>query len=287
MSNTITIGGDLVVNRLGYGTMRITGPGVIGPPPDIAAARETLRLLPELGVNLIETSAAYGPLVADLLVRDVLHPYRGLVIAASGGMLRPGPSQWSIDGRPEALRRAVETSLKTLDVERLDLWQLQRIDPKIPIDDQFGAIAELQREGLVRHVGLCNVTVEQIDAAAAHFTVASVQSRYHVIDRNEEPVLERCERDGIPFIAYFPLATGALAAADSILVRIAAKLAITPAQVALAWLLRRSNVIVAVPGTTQPHHLRENVAAATVELTDDQFAEIGRIGRRAAMLRAR
>lgn len=284
-SGTIAIGGDLAVHRLGYGTMRITGPGVIGPPANIEAARETLRLLPELGVNLIETSVAYGPLIADLLVREVLHPYRGLVIASSGGLLRPGPSRWLTDGRPEALRRAVETSLKVLGVERLDLWQLQRIDPEIPMDDQFGAIAEMQRAGLIRHVGLCNVSVAQIDTASSHFSVASVQCRYHVIDRTEEPVLERCERDGIPFIAYFPLATGALAAADSVLVRLASKLGITPGQVALAWLLRRSRVIVAIPGTTQPDHVRENVAAASVRLTDEEFVEIERVGRRAALLR--
>jgi aryl-alcohol dehydrogenase-like predicted oxidoreductase len=285
-AGTITIGGDLVVHRLGYGTMRLPGEGVIGPPQDIAAARATLRLLPELGVDVIETSVAYGPLIADLLVREVLHPYRDMVIASSGGMLRPGPSRWTIDGRPEALRRAVETSLRALGVERLDLWQLQRIDPAVPVAEQFGAIADMQREGMIRHVGLCNVGVPELDAAAAHFTVASVQCRYHVIDRTAEPVLERCERDGIPFFAYFPLATGALAAADSVLTRTATKLGITPAQIALAWLLKRSKSIIAIPGTTEPAHLRENVAAASIVLSDEDFAEVSRVGRRAAMLRA-
>jgi pyridoxine 4-dehydrogenase len=267
-AGTLMIGGDLSIHRIGYGTMRLAGPGVIGPPRDIESARATLRLLPELGVNFIETSIAFGPL-SEMLVRDALHPYRGMVIGSSGGLLRPGPFRWAMDGRPAMLRAAVEGSLKLLGVERLDLWQLQRVDPKIPIDDQFGAIAEMQRAGLIPHVGLCNVSVDEIDAAARHFIVATVQNRYHVIDRTHEPVLERCERDGIPFIPYFPLATGALAATDSILTRIAATIGITPGQAALAWLLRRSKLTIVIPGTTRPEHARENVAAAAVRLTDE------------------
>jgi pyridoxine 4-dehydrogenase len=285
-AGTITIGGDLVVNRLGFGAMRLTGPGIMGPPIDMAAARATLRALPELGVNFIDTSNAYGPVVSELLVREVLHPYTGLVIATKGGLLRPGPNQWLNDGRPQSLRAAVENSLKVLGIERIDLWQLHRIDPKIPADDQFGAIADIQRAGLIRHVGLSEVSVEQIVAAGTHFTVASVQNSYHVIQRAHEAVLEHCERAGIPFITYFPLATGALAAPDSVLARTATKLGITPAQAALAWLLHRSKQIIAIPGTSNPEHLRENVAAAAVHLTDEQADEIERVGKKAALLRA-
>lgn len=282
---TITIG-DFQVSRLGFGTMRIVGPGVIGAPPDLPAARETLRLVPELGVNLVDTANSYGPLIAELLVREVLHPYPGLLIATKGGLLRPGPFQWHTDCRPEMLRTAVKNSLVTLGVERIDLWQLHRIDPEVPADEQFAAIAEMQREGLIRHVGLCNVWGEQIEAARKHFTVAAVQNLYHVIDRRSEPVVDHCEQNGIPFIAYFPLATGALAAHDSILQHVAAKIGITPGQAALAWLLKRSPSIAVIPGTQNPEHLRENVAAASVELSDEHYAEIERIGRKADQLRA-
>ncbi|HEX3476949.1 MAG TPA: aldo/keto reductase [Kofleriaceae bacterium] len=282
---TIAIG-DFEVCRLGFGTMRLVGPGVIGPPRDVAAARETLRLLPELGVNLVDTANSYGPLLAEWLVRAVLHPYRGLLVATKGGLLRPGPNQWQTDGRPEALRAAVKGSLATLGVERLDLWQLHRIDPEVPADEQFAAIAEMQRDGLIRHVGLSNVSGEHIEAAGKHFTVAAVQNLYHVIDRRSEPVVEYCEQHGIPFLAYFPLATGALAAHDSILQHVAGKIGITPGQAALAWLLKRSPSIIAIPGTQNPEHLHENVAAASIELSDEQYAEIERIGRKADQLRA-
>ena len=281
---TIAIG-DFQVSRLGFGTMRIVGHGVFGPPPDLAAARETLRLVPELGVNLIDTANAYGPLFAELLVHEVLHPYRGLLVATKGGLLRPGPFQWKTDGRPEMLRAAVKNSLVTLGVDRIDLWQLHRIDPDVPADEQFAAIAESQRDGLIRHVGLSNVWPEQIEAARKHFTVAAVQNLYHVIDRRSEPVVEYCEQHGIPFIAYFPLATGALAARDSILQHVASKIGIAPGQAALAWLLKRSPSIAVIPGTQNPEHLRENVAAAAVELSDEHYAEIERIGRKADQLR--
>jgi pyridoxine 4-dehydrogenase len=285
-AGTITIGGDLPIHRLGYGAMRITGPGVIGLPHDLASSRATLRELPTLGVNFVETSIAYGPLISEMLVREALHPYEGITIATNGGLERPGPSQWTSNAKPENLRAHVEGSLKLLGIERIDLWQLHRVDRDIPLDEQFGAIADLQREGLIRHIGLCNTSADEFDAASKHFTVATVQERYHVIDRRKEPALERCEREGIPFIAYFPLATGALAAADSILRPIAQKIGITPGQAALAWLLRRSQVIVPIPGTTNPLHLRENVAAAHIQLTDEQYAEIERVGKRAALLRA-
>lgn len=277
--------GDLTIRRLGFGAMRITGPGIMGPPPDMEAARATLRALPELGVDFVDTANAYGPLVSELLVREVLHPYKGIAVATKGGFLRPGPNQWVIDCRPQQLRTAVDNSLKLLGIERIDLWQLHRIDPKVPLDDQFGTMAELQREGKIRNLGLSNVVADQIDAAAKHFTVASVQARYHVIDRTFEPVLQRCEQLGIPCIAYFPLATGALAKPDSILARVAADIGITPGQAAIAWLLKRSPAIVTIPGTSNPEHLRENVRAADVRLTDEQFAAIGRIGEKAALLR--
>ncbi len=285
-AGTVTIGGDLEVNRLGFGGMRVVGPGVLGPPPNLAAAVATLRSLPALGVNFVDTANSYGPFVSEVLVRETLAPYAGIVVATKGGFLRPGPLQWQADGRPEALRAAVEGSLKTLAIPRIDLWQLHGIDPKVPQDEQFGAIAELQRAGLIRHVGLSNVRVPQIEAAQRHFAVATVQNLYHLIDRRAEPELEHCERVGIPFIAYYPLATGALAAADSVVARVATRLGITPAQAALAWLLRRSKSIVVIPGTSNPDHVRENVGAAEVQLTDEDFAEIERIGKRANMLRA-
>ncbi len=279
--------GDLEIGRVGFGAMRITGPGIMGPPPDVEAARATLAALPELGVDFVDTSNAYGPLVSEMMIRQALHPYRGISIATKGGFLRPGPNQWLIDCRPEQLRAAVDNSLRLLGVERIDLWQLHRIDPKLPADDQFGAIGELVREGKIRNAGLSNVEREHIDAAAKYFTVASVQNRFHVIDRTFEPVLSRCEELGIPFIAYFPLATGPLAGPESILTRVAKDIGITPGQAALAWLLKRSPSIVVIPGTANPDHLRENVAARDIVLTDEQFAAIGRVGDKAAMLRAK
>lgn len=283
-AGTIAIG-DLEIHRLGYGGMRLTGPGCYGPPPNLDTARATLRSLPELGVNFVDTSNAFGPMFSELLVREALHPYRGLTVATAGGVLRPAPFEWRSDGRPKSLRVAVEASLAVLRLERIELWFLQRIDSQVPADEQFGAIAELQRAGVIRHLGLANVSVEEIEAASKHFTVAAVQNRYHVIDRRSESVLEHCERAGIPFIAYFPLATGALAGPESILRGVAAKIGITPGQAALAWLLRRSKSIVVAPGTTDPQHVRENVAAASITLTDEQYRAIERVGQKAARLR--
>jgi len=283
--STVTIGGDLVIHRLGFGAMRLTGPGIAGPPPNMPAALETLRALPELGIDFVDTSNAYGPMVSELLVRQALHPYRGITVATKGGLLRPGPNQWQPDGRPVALRAAVLLSCKTLGVERIDLWQLHRVDPKVPAGEQFAAIAELQREGLIRHAGLSEVSIAQIEEAGTYFKVATVQNGYHLIERKNEPVLEYCERAGIPFIAYFPLATGALAAPDSVLARVAGELGLSPAQVAIAWLLHRSPLLVAIPGTANPAHLRENAAAASVVLDAEQLAKIARVGVKAAMLR--
>jgi pyridoxine 4-dehydrogenase len=284
-AGTVTIG-DMTINRFGYGAMRLTGPGIVGPPTNMPAAVETLRSLEGLGVSFVDTSNAYGPMVSELLVRQVLHPYRGMTIATKGGLLRPGPNQWKNDGRPEALRAAVELSCKTLAVERIDLWQLHRIDPNVPAGEQFAAIAELQRAGLIRHAGLSEVSIELITQANTYFPVASVQNGYHLIERKNDPVIDHCEQLGIPFISFFPLATGALAYSDSILARIATELGITPAQVAIAWLLKRSPQMVVIPGTANPAHLRENVAAASIVLTDEQFERIAKIGAKAAKLRA-
>jgi aryl-alcohol dehydrogenase-like predicted oxidoreductase len=290
MANAASAGtvmiGDIEIHRLGFGAMRLTGPGIVGPPPNMAAAVETLRSLEGLGVNFVDTSNAYGPMMSELLIRQVLHPYRGMTIATKGGLLRPGPNQWANDGRPEALRAAVELSMKTLAVERIDLWQLHRVDPKVPAGEQFAAIAELQREGKIRHAGLSEVSVALIEEARTYFPVASVQNGYHLIERKNDPVLEHCEKIGIPFIGFFPLATGALASPESILSRIASDLGITPAQAAIAWLLKRSPSMVVIPGTANPAHVRENMAAGEIMLTDEQFAQVARVGQKAALLRA-
>ena len=285
VAGAVTIG-DLVINRLGFGAMRLTGPGIIGPPPNMAAAIQTLQTARELGVTFIDTSNAYGPVVSELLVQKVLHPYNGITIATKGGYTRPGPNKWAHDARPEALRAAAQASCKILGVERIDLWQLHRVDPNVPMDEQFGAIAAMQKEGLIRHAGLSEVSIAVIERAQQHFPVASVQNGYHLIERKNEPVLEYCEQHGIPFIGYFPLATGALAAPDSILIHIAKELGITPAQTAIAWYLRRSPHMVVIPGTQNPAHLRENIGAASVTLSDEQFSKIARIGQKAALLRA-
>jgi len=285
-SGTVTIGGDLTIKRLGLGTMRLTGPGMFGPPRDLDAARATLRTARDLGIDFIDTANAYGPIVAELLVRETLHPYTNITVSTKGGMLRPGPNDWRIDGRPASLRAAAEASLKVLGVERIDLWHLHRIDPNVPADDQFAALADLRRAGLIRHAGLSEVSIEQIEAARKHVPIATVQNAYHVIERRSDPVIDYCEREGIVFIAYFPLATGALAAADSILAPLAARLGITPAQAALAWLLQRSPSLVAIPGTSRVDHLRENVAAADLRLSPDDLAAIEKVGRKAALLRA-
>lgn len=268
------IGGDLAVNRLGFGAMRITGKGVWGDPIDPAGARATLRKLPELGVDFVDTADSYGPFVSEDLLREALHPYKGMVIATKGGLTRSGPDIWLPVGRPEYLRQCVMMSLRRLGVERIDLWQLHRIDPKVPRDEQFGAIAAMQKEGLIRHVGLSEVSVEEIAAAQKHFAVATVQNRYNLIDRHSEAVLKHCEEHGIGFIPWYPLAAGALSQPGSALSSIAKKRDATPGQVALAWLLKRSKVVLPIPGTSRVEHLVENVAAASLELSDADFAAL-------------
>jgi aryl-alcohol dehydrogenase-like predicted oxidoreductase len=271
-SGTYMLGGDLPVRRLGFGAMRITGKGIWGPPADRAGAIAVLRRTVELGINLIDTAESYGPHVSEELIREALHPYPdGLVIATKGGLDRPGPDQWVPNGRPERLREELDGSLRRLRLERIDLYQLHRVDPEVPADEQFGALVELQREGKIRHIGLSETTVEQIEAARRHFPVASVQNRYNLADREWEGVLDHCEREGIGFIPWYPLAVGKLAEESGPLAGIAQRHGARPAQVALAWLLRRSPVMLPIPGTSQVAHLDENVAGAAIQLSDEEF----------------
>ncbi|MEA3199918.1 MAG: pyridoxine 4-dehydrogenase [Thermoplasmata archaeon] len=262
--------GDVAVRRMGFGAMRITGPGVWGPPADPANARRVLQRAVELGVNLIDTADAYGPEVSEDLIREALSPYQeDLVVATKGGLTRSGPGQWHPDGRPEHLRRACEASLKRLGVPRIDLYQFHRPDARVPFGDSIREIKRLQAEGKVRHVGLCNVTVAQLDEARAILPIVSVQNRYNLADRHSEDVLEACERLGIAFIPWFPLATGQLAH-DARLAEVAQRHGATAAQVALAWLLQRSPVMLPIPGTASVAHLEENVGAAALRLSPDE-----------------
>lgn len=268
------IGGDMSVVRLGFGAMRVTGKGIWGEPEDRAESLRTLRRLPELGINLIDTADSYGPEVSERLIREALHPYRGLVIATKAGLLRPGPGTWVPLGRPEYLRQQVILSIRRLGVERLDLWQLHRIDPKVPQDEQFDAIKTLQSEGLIRHVGLSEVSVKEIQAAQKYFPVATVQNRYNLADRASEDVLDFCEKNGIGFIPWYPLASGDLAKPGSRLENIAKKHGAAPSQIALAWLLRRSPNMLPIPGTSKVRHLEENVASAGINLSDADVAAL-------------
>ncbi|MFE0593550.1 aldo/keto reductase [Micromonospora echinospora] len=271
-SGRYRIGGDLPVDRLGYGAMQLTGPGVWGDPKDPAEALRVLRRAVELGVTFIDTADSYGPFVSELLIREALHPYRDdLVIATKAGLTRSGPDDWRPVGRPEYLRQQCELSLRHLGLETIDLYQLHRIDPQVPLADQLGELALLRQEGKIRHIGLSEVTVEQIEQARAITPIVSVQNLFNLADRRAEPVLEHCERHDLAFIPWFPIATGTLARPGGPLDAIAAGHHATPAQLALAWLLRRSPVMLPIPGTSSVAHLEENVAAAEVTLTDDEF----------------
>jgi aryl-alcohol dehydrogenase-like predicted oxidoreductase len=280
-SGTFRIGGDLEVNRLGYGAMRITGRGIWGEPANRTGALETLRRLPELGVNFIDTANSYGPDVSEQLIREALHPYQGLVIATKAGLVRTGPDAWHPLGRPEYLIQEAHRSAWKLGVERIDLWQLHRIDPRVPRDEQFDAIRQLQSSGIIRHAGLSEVSIEEIEAARKVFPVATVQNRFNLADRGSEDVLDYCEANGIGFIPWYPLAAGQLTQPGSILSQLASQKDVSPSQIALAWTLKRSPVILPIPGTSQVGHLEENVAAAGVELTDTEFRELDEAGRRA------
>ncbi len=276
-SGQFQIGGDLTVNRLGFGAMRITGPGIWGDPQDIPAAKETLRALPDLGIDFIDTADSYGPFVSETLIHDVLHPYQGLVIATKGGLTRPAPGNWAPVGRAAYLRQCVMMSLRRLGVERIDLWQLHRVDPKTPREEQFGVIAEMQKEGLIRHVGLSEVGVDDIKEAEKYFPVVTVQNEYNLVTRKSEAVLDYCEAQNIGFIPWFPLAAGDLARPGSVLSEIAGRLGLTPSQVALAWILKRSKVMLPIPGTGSVAHLKQNVAAAGVTLSDADFTALSRL----------
>jgi aryl-alcohol dehydrogenase-like predicted oxidoreductase len=278
-AGTVTLGGDLTVNRLGFGSMRITGKGIWGDPADRAECLRVLRRLPELGVDFIDTADSYGPFVSEALIREALHPYRGMVIATKAGLTRQGPDIWRPVGRPEYLRQCVLMSLRRLGVERIDLWQLHRIDNKVPRDEQFGVIADMQREGLIRHVGLSEVNVEEIEAARKFFPVVSVQNLFNLVTRKYEDVLDFCEGEGIAFIPWYPLAAGGLAKEGSALSEVARRAGATPAQAALAWVLKRSPVMLPIPGTSKVKHLEENVAAAGLELTDEEFRRLDELGR--------
>jgi len=274
-SGTFAIGGDLPVHRLGFGAMQLTGPGVWGEPADRAQAIAVLRRAVELGINLIDTADSYGPYVSEELIREALHPYpKGVVIATKAGLARTGPSRWVPLGRPEYLRQECEMSLRRLGVERIDLFQLHRIDPKVPADDQFGALRDLQKEGKVRHVGLSEVNVAEIEAARRIVSIATVQNQYNLVYRNSEDVLDYCTRRNIGFIPWFPLATGDLAKPRGALTRIARQLGAQPAQVALAWLLKKSPVMLPIPGTSKVKHLEENTAAALLNLDDSIMEEL-------------
>jgi pyridoxine 4-dehydrogenase len=261
--------GDLSVGRLGFGAMRITGPGVWGPPADRAAAVRLLRRVVELGVTFIDTADSYGPGVSEELIAEALAPYPdGLIIATKGGLTRPGPGEWRRDGRPAHLRSACEASLKCLRTDRIDLYQLHSPNPRVPLDDSVGALVDLQREGKIRHIGVSNVDISELAAARRVATIVSVQNRYNVTDRSSEPVLSACERDGIAFLPWFPLSAGSDAARVSgPIAEVAARRQATPAQVAIAWLLARTPVMLPIPGTSSLAHLEENQQAARLRLS--------------------
>jgi pyridoxine 4-dehydrogenase len=271
-AGTVTLG-DMTVNRMGFGAMRITGQGVWGPPADPEECKRVLRRAVELGVNFIDTADSYGPHVSEELIAEALSPYPdGLVIATKAGFARPGPNRWEPDGRPEHIREAIEGSLRRLRLERIDLYQVHTPDRKVPYEETLGAFRDVQQAGLVRYIGVSNVSVEQLGVARGIVEVVSVQNRYNLADRASEPVLEACTREGLPFIPWYPLATGKLA--GEAIERVASRRALTPTQVGLAWLLHHSTVMLPIPGTSKVGHLEENVAAAEVELTDEDIREL-------------
>jgi aryl-alcohol dehydrogenase-like predicted oxidoreductase len=275
MSATLTIGNDLTVHRLGFGAMRITGHGIWGPPADREAAIRLLKTVVEAGVDLIDTADSYGPYVSEELIGLALAPYpAGLVVATKAGLTRSGPGKWHPDGRPQHIREACEGSLRRLRLECIDLYQFHRPDPDVPFEESVGTLAALKAEGKIRHVGLSNVTTEQLERARAIVEIVTVQNRYNLADREHEDVLEACERAGIGFIPWFPLATGDLAKPGGRLDRIAAAHGATPSQIALAWLLQRSPVMLPIPGTSSIAHFDENQQAAAIVLTAEEYAEL-------------
>lgn len=283
LAGQFRIGGEIQVNRLGFGAMRLTGPGIWGEPDDRDEAIRVLQRLPELGVNFIDTADSYGPFVNEDIIAEVLAPYEGLLIATKGGLVRPGRTdgQWPQVGDSNYLGQAVRMSLRRLKVEQIDLWQLHRIDPKVSTTEQFETIRSFIDQGLIRYAGLSQVTVDEIKAAQKIFPVATVQNRYNLVDRADEEVLEYCEANGIGFIPWFPLAAGALAMPGGIVDSLAKAKNATPGQIALAWILKRSPVMLPIPGTSRLKHLEENVAAVNVTLTDAEFQELNEASHRA------
>lgn len=275
-SGQFKIGGDITINRLGYGAMRITGPGFYGDPEDRDEAIRVLKRLPELGINFIDTADCYGPNVSEELIAEALYPYDGVLVATKGGLLRPGltEGQWPICNRPDYLGQAVRQSIRRLKVERIDLWQLHRIDPTLPLEEQFGFVKEMIDQGFIRYAGLSQVTVEQIEIARRYFPVATVQNMYNLVTRADEDVLDYCEANGIGFIPWFPLASGELALPGGVVDTLAKAKGATPSQIALAWMLKRSPVMLPIPGTSKVKHLEENVSGVNVTLTDEEFAQL-------------
>ena len=272
-SGTFNIG-DLTIHRLGYGAMRLTGKGIWGPPENRAEAKKVLQRAVELGIDFIDTSDAYGPDVNEEIIAEALYPYpENLVVATKGGLTRSGPGEWHPDGRPEHLRSALEGSLKRLKVDTIDLYQFHRPDPDVPFEDSVGTIAEFQKEGKIKHVGLSNVSVEQLDKARDMLEIVSVQNRYNLTDRASENVLQACEQYGVGFIPWGPIATNDLPTSD--LGKVTSAHDASPAQVALAWLLQKSPVMLPIPGTSSVAHLEENVAASALELSDDEMRTLG------------
>jgi aryl-alcohol dehydrogenase-like predicted oxidoreductase len=269
---SFTLGGDLTIHRLGYGAMRITGDGVWGEPKDPEEAKRVLRRAVELGVNFIDTADSYGPDVSERIIGEALAPYaEGLVIATKGGFTRSGPNKWAAVGRPEYLRQQVEMSLRRLKRERIDLWQLHRIDPKVPVEESLGEIKKMQKEGKIRHVGLSEVSAAEIEQARKVIDIVSVQNRYNIGDREHEPVLEYAEKENLAFIPWFPVGAGKLTKPGSVLDQAAKQHGATLSQLAIAWLLHRSPVMVPIPGTSSVKHVEENVAAANVKLSESEW----------------
>ncbi|MFC4455544.1 aldo/keto reductase [Deinococcus sonorensis] len=278
-SGQFRIGGDLSVNRLGFGAMRITGQGIWGEPADRDEAIRVLKRLPELGVDFIDTADSYGPYVSEDLIAEALAPYQSVTVATKGGLTRHGPDVWPPLGRPEYLRQCVLMSLRRLKLEQIPLWQLHRIDSKVPRDEQFGIMKQMQDEGLIRHLGLSEVSVEEIQAAQQVFQVTTVQNLYNLVTRKSEDVLEYCEQQNIGFIPWFPLAAGSLSREGGLLDNLAKQHGATPSQIALAWVLQRSPVMLPIPGTSRVKHLEENVAAAAIRLSDEDFQALSEQGR--------
>ncbi|MGR9181340.1 aldo/keto reductase [Rhizobium leguminosarum] len=280
-SGTFQIGGEIEVNRLGFGAMRVTGKGIWGEPADHAESIRTLKRLPELGVNFIDTADSYGPDVSEWLIKEALHPYGDKsIIATKGGLTRHGPDIWLPVGRPEYLIQQAHKSLRNLGLEQIDLWQLHRIDQKVPAKEQFDAIKSLLDSGLIRHAGLSEVSVADIEAASKYFKVATVQNRYNLVDRTSEDVLDYCAKHNIGFIPWYPLAAGDLAKPGSLLDTIAKKHNAAPSQIALAWVLKRSPVMLPIPGTSKVKHLEENVAAVDITLSNEEFSALDAEGRK-------